>query len=146
MTPEQIHVKRMNILHFVNDRFEYIINLPRRLPATIQLHKDLKKVLIENLKSPRESYRKGLPFMTNEHKSKIQEGRKTNRKIRQKRFDKVFEEINRLNITTKEIYMKTNKSYMAVIAAMSGKSLPNNEFLLELESIVANWENNEPNN
>lgn len=146
MTPEQIHVKRMNILHFVNDRFEDIINLPRRLPATIQLHKDLKKVLIDNLKSPNESYRKGLPFMTNDHKTKIQDGRKTNRKIRQKRFDKVFEEIKRLNITAKDIYLKTNKSYMTVVAALTGKALPNNEFLFQLESIAANWEKYESNN
>ena len=136
MTTEEIHIRRMKILHFVNDKFEEIIKLPKRIKPIRAMYKELKKVLFDNMKLPKERYGKGLPFMTEAHKNILKKGRIEKREKRKEEMYQVLDMMKIYGINAKDIYMHSNRSYLVIKAAVDQKVVPRTILLKELKDIV----------
>lgn len=133
---EVIHQKRMRILHCVNDKFEELIKLPKRLPQILAFHKELREVLIENMKSDTERFGRGCSLMCQEHKDKLQKGRKNNRLERARRFKPILEIFREKKLHPKQIFMHCDSDYNTIRAIFAGKSVPNWQLLTKLEEII----------
>ena len=133
---DYLEEKKSIIIDFINERFDSIMKMERRLPHIRALHNDIRKVLFDTMLNKGEEIRRGIDRLRGPHKEILKNARIAHSNRRNLLGDKLRADIKHYNIKPREITKHVSLHYSTLLNFYAARNVPSWQLLRELAEAI----------